>query len=245
MEDVKSWLTNNYGNGSGNGYGSGSGDGYSNGSGGGSGFSSGCIDGSGDGSGFSIIHGTGFGNGNGTGFGNGSGSGNGYSNGSGDGNSNGSGIKSFNGMDVYHIDGIQTIITHIKESFANGYVLNPDFTLTRCVIAKGSGYFAHGKTLKEARKSLEKKIFNNMDAEEIFNEFLKKFKKGKKYLGSEFFEWHHYLTGSCLMGRESFVKNHGLNLDETFTVEEFIKICENDFGGQIIKLLKERWKLNE
>jgi len=50
----------------------------------------------------------------------------------------------------------------------------------------------------------------------------------KKYKGSVFFDWHHYLTGSCLMGRESFVKNHGINLDDEFTVDEFIKLCRDD-----------------
>ena len=41
------------------------------------------------------------------------------------------------------------------------------------------------------------------------------------------------------MGRESFVKNHGLDLNRHYTVKEFINICENDYGGEIIKKLKE------
>ena len=123
--------------------------------------------------------------------------------------------------------------------------MNKDFTLTQCIIAKGNGYFAHGKNLKEAQKSLREKIFENMDSEEAIEKLLEKFKKGKKYKGSEFFEWHHYLTGSCLMGRESFVRNHNLNLEDTFTVEAFIEICEDDYGGTVIKQLKERWYENE
>ena len=73
---------------------------------------------------------------------------------------------------------------------------------------------------------------------------MNKFEKGKNYKGTEFFEWHHYLTGSCLMGRESFVRNHGFNLDDEFTVDEFIEACENDYGSNIIKQLKERWNEN-
>ena len=80
-----------------------------------------------------------------------------------------------------------------------------------------------------------------MDSEEAIEEFMKKFKKGEKYPGSDFFEWHHYLTGSCLMGRESFVKNHDLSLETMYTVEEFIDLCINDYGREIIEQLKERW----
>lgn len=42
------------------------------------------------------------------------------------------------------------------------------------------------------------------------------------------------------MGRKSFAKNHGINIDtDKFTVQEFIKITENDYGGTIIKQLKK------
>ena len=183
--------------------------------------------------------GSGYGEGKGYGYGYGYGEGKGYGYGYGE------GIGSINGKDVFMIDGVQTIVTHIKNTFAKGFILNSDFTLEPCFVAKGNGYFAHGKNLKEAREALQKKIFENMDSKAAIEEFVKKFKKGEKYPGKDFFEWHHYLTGSCLMGRESFVKNHGLDLDSTFTVEEFINLCENDYGGDIIKQLKERWRSDE
>ena len=189
--------------------------------------------------------GSGYGYGDGSGFGSGDGSGDGSGYGSGSGSGYGDGMKSFNDLDIYNVDGVQTIITHVKGMFANGYILNSDFTLSRCVVAKGNGYFAHGKSLKEAQEALRDKIFENMDVEETINEFMKKFKKNEKYLGSEFFEWHHYLTGSCLMGREAFVKNRSINLDAEFTVEEFIDICENAYGGSVIKELKEKWEKQE
>ena len=43
------------------------------------------------------------------------------------------------------------------------------------------------------------------------------------------------------MGRESFVKNHGLNLEDEFTVDEFFDICRNDYGGEAIKRLEDKW----
>lgn len=162
----------------------------------------------------------------------------------GDGSGSGYGIGTFEGKEVYLIDDVQTIIEHIKDSFAKGYILNNDLTVTPCFVAKGNGYFAHGETLKEAREALREKIFENMDSEAAIEEFMKKFKTGEKYPGTEFFDWHHYLTGSCLMGRQSFVRNKGLNIDDMYTVEEFISLCEDDYGGDIIKQLKERWESN-
>ena len=80
-------------------------------------------------------------------------------------------------------------------------------------------------------------------SDEAIEKFMEKFKKkGEKYPGTEFFEWHHYLTGSCLMGRKSFVRNHGLDLDALYTVDEFIALCEDDYGGEIIRQLKKRWE---
>ena len=228
MENVKEWIEDNsvsYGRsfGCGFGYGDGFGDGFGS----GRGSSFGCGFGYGRGSSFGC----------GSGFGDGSSSG--RSSGRGSGFGDGCGLKSFNNMDVYVLDSVQTIITHIKETFAKGFIVNSDLTLSQCFIAKGNGYFAHGKTLKEARESLMAKIFENMDSDEAVSEFINKFEKNKAYPGTDFFEWHHYLTGSCLMGRESFVKNHGLDLNRYYTVKEFINICENDYGGEIIKKLKE------
>ena len=120
--------------------------------------------------------------------------------------------------------------------------MNRDFTTTPCYVSKGNGYFAHGKTLRESVESLRAKIFENMDSKQAIAEFLNRFKKGKSYKGTEFFEWHHYLTGSCLMGRESFVKNHGLSLEDEYTVEQFIKLCINDYGGNVISELKKAWE---
>ena len=240
MEDltVKRWLEVSdgsgygYGSGDGYGYGSGSGDGYGYGSGSGSGS------GYGDGSGY----GSGYGYGYGSGYGDGSGYGSGYDYDDGDGSGYGDGIKIFDGHRIHVIDRVQTVITHIKMNLAKGYILNSDLTLEPCYVVKGDGYFAHGKTVKKAREALQAKMFENMNTEEVIDSFLETFKKGGRYPGKTFFEWHHYLTGSCQMGRESFVRNRGLNMEDLFTVDEFIEICEDSYGGEVIKALKERWK---
>ena len=235
MENVKEWIEENkdysygdgsgYGSGHGSGYGSGHGSGYGNGYGGGYGYGSGYGDGSGYGCGY----------GSGSNFGLGSGRGGGWDD----------CIDYFNDEKVITIDGLQTIINHIKGNVAKGGILNGDFTTTPCFVVKGNGYFAHGETVREAFNALQSKIFENMDPEEAIESFMEKFEKNKKYPCKDFYEWHHYLTGSCEMGRKSFMQNKEITFDDSFTVDEFIEICENDYGSEIIKQLKERWKANE
>ena len=153
-------------------------------------------------------------------------------------------MKSFNGKKIYTIDNVQTIITHVSNDIAKGFILNGDFTLNPCFVAKGHNKFAHGETLKKACKALEEKIFEDLDPDEAIEEFEKVFEKNKKYKGTEFYKWHHILTGSCEMGRDAFIKNHNINLEDEFSVIEFIKICENDYGGEIIKKLKDLYEEN-
>lgn len=61
---------------------------------------------------------------------------------------------------------------------------------------------------------------------------------------ADYYEWHHRLTGSCDMGRSEFAKRHGYKLtdDELLTVEEFIKLTENSYGGSVIRKLRAAYK---
>ena len=208
---------------------------YSDGSGCGSGggYDSGYSDGSG--------YGSGDGSGNGTDCGYGLCRSNSHDFDSGFGYVCGYSIKLFNSKIVYLIDNVETIISDIKGNLAKGFILNVDFSLSPCYICKGNGYFAHGETLKEAKESLRKKIFDNMNTNEVIEHFLSTFEKEKKYSAKDFYEWHHYLTGSCKMGRKSFMQDRNITFDDMYTVDEFIALCENSYGGEIIKELKERW----
>lgn len=152
------------------------------------------------------------------------------------------GIKYFNKQRVWNIDDVSTIIKSIHGDVGSGYILNQDFTLEKTFICKGHGYFAHGKTIKEARESLEEKIFGDMDVEYKLEEFRSKFKKGKQYSGHDFFTWHHNLTGSCLQGRNNFVENKGINLDDKFTVKEFLEIVKGSYGWSVLKELVEEYR---
>jgi len=113
--------------------------------------------------------------------------------------------------------------------------------LTPCYIAKGHNLFAHGETAKKAEEALREKVFANMDSEQAIEMFLEDFVPGKKYPAKDFYIWHNRLTGSCEFGRNKFVEEHGIDIDNgMYTVEEFIQITKNDFGGEIIEQLSER-----
>ena len=188
----------------------------------------------GDGSGSGDGYGDGSGDGGGSGYGDGSGYGGGYGGGSG----YGSGIR-INSKLVHNIDNIQTIIKTIKHNLAKGFIVNDDLTLTETYIVKSidSRYFAHGENVKSAMESLENKIVADLDEEEIIEMFLKEINKNKKYSVKYFFDWHGKLTGSCLQGRESFIKNKNISLDSEIDFKEFIEICKSQYGWSVIEKL--------
>ena len=205
------------------------GDGYGSGSSYASGSSYGYGDASGSGSGY------GYGYASGYGFGDASGSGSGY----------GDGISKYNNHYVFIIDNISTIITSIHGNVAKGFILNKNLTLEKTFVAKGNNKFAHGKTLKEAVADLQKKIFDDLDIEEKIEMFNKQFNRVEKYSGEEFYKWHHILTDSCTAGRDNFVRENNLDLKKLYTVDEFIKITKDSYGGNIIKKLREEKKNND
>lgn len=212
--------------------------GFSDGSGFGDGSGSG--NGDGDGSGYGCGDGSGYGCGNGSGYGEGYGSGNGYG--------NSCGLTSFNRKKICYIDSIATIIDSIHHNVAKGKILMNDFTMQKCYIAKGQNKFAHGETIKKATQALQEKILEGLDTEQAIEEFKKHFSDiNKKYNASEFFVWHHILTGSCEMGRlglgkkrlpklmhyienniTSFVSGH-LTIEDIPTIQEELRSVGCEF----------------
>lgn len=214
------------------GRGDGSGVGSSYGDGLGSGGASGCGGDGGSGHGDGL--GSGYGSGCGPGFGPGGGYGYGYDD----------GVVSFCGQKVYQIDDVPTLIDHVHGNAAKGRILRDDLSTEDCYIAKQGSLFAHGVTLRAAMDSLRDKLFEDMPEEERIAEFVKAHEWGKQYPSADYYDWHHRLTGSCDMGRSEFAKRHGYRLtdDELLTVEEFIKLTENSYGGSVIRKLREAYQ---
>jgi len=160
--------------------------------------------------------------------------------GSGSGSGSGSGLVGtiINSNKVYDIDGVATIIYRVYKDCAKGAIVNDDLTLTPCYVVKRSNVFAHGATLRKAVAALNDKLFADMPVEERIKAFCEEFMPKIAYSNKTFYEWHNKLTGSCEMGRTQFAKEHNVDLEAVMTVEEFIKLTENAFGGKIIKMLK-------
>ncbi len=233
---IKKFLAIDVGNGDSSGYGYGSGCGNGNGNGNGSGNGNGH--GYGDGSDY------GYGDGYDYDYGDGSGDGDGYSNGHGNGcgHSYGEGIKEIHGYEVYMIDDVQTIITSVRDNVAQGFILKSDLQLKPCYIVKENNKFAHGDTLRDAFTSLQEKLYDDSTEEERIEAFKRKFPSyDTKYDNRDLFTYHHVLTGSCRMGRETFVADKGLSLDDKTTVREFVELTKNAYGGDIIKQLPQAY----
>ena len=224
LEDrIKRFLSIGFGSSYGYGYGSGSG--YGNGSGNGSGFGYGC--------------GYGYGDGNGSGYGSG------YGNGSGDGSGNGSGeLKSYNRRKVYYIDDVPTLIDSVHGNAVQGSMINRDMTSTPCYVVRVGNSFAHGNSLKEAQRDALAKHMQDMSEEERIEMFIEEhpFLDGL-YPYVDLFKWHNILTGSCEMGRTQFCRDHGISMDEKYTVRFFLEICKDAYGGSVINKVKERYEV--
>ena len=203
----------------------------------GSGYGSGYGNGSGDGSGYGCGYGCGYGSGYGSGDGCGNGDGCGYGSGNGYG-----GVKEINGHAVYVIDNTRTIITSIHGNVAQGFILEHNTKLVPCYIAKDNNHFAHGKTLHEAFSSLQEKLYDDSTEEERIRAFKLKFPSyDTKYSNQDLFVYHHVLTGSCRMGRESFANSRGISLSDKTTVREFVQLTKDAYGGDIIKKLPKAY----
>lgn len=212
------------------------------------------FDGGGNGSGYGYGYGSGCGYGNGcgngcgkdNGYGKGCGRGNGYGNGYGSGDGSGDGgVKEINGHAVYVIDNTRTIITSIHGNVAQGFILEHNTKLVPCYIAKDNNHFAHGKTLREAFASLQEKLYDDSTEEERIRAFKRKFPSyDTKYSNQDLFVYHHVLTGSCRMGRESFANSRGISLSDKTTVREFVQLTKDAYGGDIIKKLPKAYGLS-
>lgn len=206
----------------------------------GDGYGCGCGSCAGYGDGCGFGHGDGCGAGSCDGCGAGSCAGHGYGCGV------GKGVKELNGDNVHLVDGLQTIIKSVHGNIAQGFILNSDLTLQPCYIVKENNKFAHGDTLHDAFTSLQEKLYDDSTEEERIEAFVKEFPDyDTPYPNRDLFAYHHVLTGSCRMGRESFCKDKGINLDGSTTVREFVSLTKDSYGSDTICKLPQAYGVNE
>ena len=82
----------------------------------------------------------------------------------------------------------------------------------------------------EERIEKFKEVFGSLDSE---------------HTGKEFYDWHHFLTGSCRMGRDGFCKIHKIDLEKKYTVRYFLDITKDSYRSDIIELVCNAYGLNE
>ena len=176
----------------------------------------------------------------------GSGSGDGYGDGSGDGSGYGYDIPEFNGKKVHQVDGVATIIDSVHGNYAMGHILNRDFTLTPCWIARDGDFFAHGDTLADAVRDAAAKRLKNSPLEERVAKFRGEWPDADvKISALLLWEWHHILTGSCEAGRNAFARDHGIDImNDSFTVREFITLTKDAYGRDAIRQLAEAYGIS-
>ena len=144
---------------------------------------------------------------------------------------------------IFKIDDVETIIEHQRGDYAQGYILNKDLTLEKCWIAQVEGYYAHGRTLKDAYTDAQNKALRDSPIEQRISMFKEKYPNLKTEVkGQELFDWHNILTGSCKFGRESFCKNNNLSIEKNYTVAFFLEITKNAYGSEVIKQLKTAYE---
>ena len=142
---------------------------------------------------------------------------------------------------MYNIDGVPTILRHVRGNVAHGVILNLDLTTTNCFVAKQDSIFAHGETLAKAMEALRDKLFGDMPVEERIAAFLTETEDGRAYPAQYFYDWHHRLTGSCDMGRRQFARDHGIDVDsDTMTLREFLAMTKDAYGGSVIRKAMEK-----
>ena len=206
-------------------------------------------------------HGDGYGcdcddcDGDGYGYGDGYGSGYGYGYGCDDGfgfvdffdDGFGCGdVKEVNGNTVYIVDNVPTIIMSVRDNIAQGFILQRDLTLKPCYIVKEQNKFAHGSTLHDAFTALQEKLYDDSTEEERIEAFRNKFPDyDMPYSNRDLFAYHRVLTGSCRMGRESFCKDKGIDLDGSTTVREFVELTKDSYGGDVICKLPDVYGITE
>ena len=152
---------------------------------------------------------------------------------------NGINISSFHGNKVYYIDGIPSIFKSIKGNIALVDIINiTDFSASPMYIVKKGNLFAHGYSIKEAEDAVNVKYYSDLDKDEAIAEFKRCFIPNVNYSNSEFYKWHTILTGSCNAGKDLFMKQAGITMEGEMTVEYFLNVTKEAYGGEVIKSIK-------
>lgn len=151
-------------------------------------------------------------------------------------------MSEFEGHKVYMVDHVPTCIesVHISMSlsYAIGFTIEDYWKRCHTVVAKVAGYFAHGDNLREAIQEAQEKLLHNIPIEDRIKQFVELYPDIQQLVpNKKLFDAHHYLTGSCYLGRKMFCKGNGIDLDNSMSVADFIRWTCAEYGDEIIHKL--------
>ena len=158
--------------------------------------------------------------------------------GSGSGSGSGYGLKKINERKIFYVDGLPCQPVEVHNIWAKIKIISSkDFTLKECFLAKYHGAIAHGMSVKTALRDAQEKYFSSLDFEGLKKKILEEFSEKKSLTVAELFKWHGLLTGSCTFGRQQFQKENDLKDSDKLTLEQFVELTQNAYGGEKIKEL--------
>ena len=138
-------------------------------------------------------------------------------------------------MDEHQIDftdGIKSVVIETKGKVKKVRLIDTEKNVLTSkinyVVTDGNGNFAHGETIKDAKKSLLYKISNRdtskyknltLDSELTFEDAI------KMYI---------VVTGACESGTKFFIEQNKLK-DRKYTVREMIELTKGQYGNETLQ----------
>lgn len=137
-------------------------------------------------------------------------------------------IKALRAKGFIFADGILSKVVSHK---GNVYkVINVGYKNISFIVTDGTGNYAHGETLKEAREDLIYKVVAKFDGD------LPEEAKGTEWIGI-----YRAVTGACSSGTKNFVTQNEIDLNKSYTANEIAKMVKGAYGEQdFVKKLKNK-----
>lgn len=107
-------------------------------------------------------------------------------------------------------------------------------------VAEQDGYTAHGKSIRKAIKDVQFKILQDKEFKILQDKNTSKHIKRITEQGYMNANDYRLLTGACYEGTDYFLKSHNLTWDDTMSVQEVLKLTENQYGFEHFKEAAEQ-----
>lgn len=157
-------------------------------------------------------------------------------------------LVSYCGKAVYHLEGIPCILYVVVGNAAYGAVIMQDMTLRKGIIAKYGSSFAfaeHAKDAYQLAKELSiKKGWEHYEKDPQAFMLANYPDPDAPIDRRQLFELHNVLTGSCISGREEYIKDNNISVEGTMTLREFFELCKYTYGRDTLVKIAAAYNIN-